>query len=148
MPLSQNVYPDLLLARILFSIGGASASCMLTAIIPVVTDQPLERTNGHQAGHQSSMPSETSGQQGSIDGNESRDSSQKVPEHVIASASQVAGVVGVFSGLGALIALLLLLRLPSVFRQHIGVDSAKGIQLTYCITAILAVFISVTTSLI
>jgi hypothetical protein len=51
----KNVYPQLLLARLLFSLGGAAASTMVTAVLPtmsyvveVVNDN--ERINGHAQG--------------------------------------------------------------------------------------------------
>ena len=142
MPLSQNLYPDLLLARILFSVGGASASCMLTAIIPLLTDQPLERMTSHQANDQTPVLPAVTGQTEQIEGPVASDSGQKASKNAPASTSQAAALVGVFSGLGALVALLVLLRLPSMF-QHNGLDSAKALRVTYCITAALAVIISV-----
>jgi MFS family permease len=48
----KNVYPGLLLARLLFSLGGAAASTMVTAVLPTMSstvdsDKAKDGTNGH-----------------------------------------------------------------------------------------------------
>lgn len=84
---AQNVYPQLLLGRLLFSIGGAAVSTMVTAVLPVVT--------GGRPNFQEEEP-------------ESRDD---------APSSRLAGFVGMCAGSGALISLVIFLPLPARFQQ-------------------------------
>ncbi|KAJ3107851.1 hypothetical protein HDU97_003199, partial [Phlyctochytrium planicorne] len=81
-----NVYPQLLLLRLLFAVGGAAASSMLTAVL---SDYATDKDRGKSS-----------------------------------------GLVGLVSGLGALLALFVFLRLPSNFD-----DPVRGLKTTYIMVA-------------
>jgi MFS family permease len=83
-PFARNVYPDLLLARLLFSMGGGCAAAMLTAVL---ADFAQESWRG-----------------------------------------KLAAGVGTMSGLGALLALFVLLRIPADLSQHYGISKLEATQ--------------------
>ena len=127
MPLCQRFFPDLILARILFALGGASASCMITAILPMLSDP---RGAVMDAEDHVQYPS---GQNGLADSHSTR-SSPPTDSRGAAPFAQIAGLVGVFSGLGALLALFVLLRLPAIFQQA-GMDSSAALRFSFTIAA-------------
>ncbi|KAL4738986.1 major facilitator superfamily domain-containing protein [Aspergillus similis] len=110
---ARNVYPQLLLGRLLFSVGGAAVSTMVTAILPAVT------------------------------GSSSRPELEEEPEPraTVAPSSRLAGFVGMCAGCGALISLVVLLPLPAHFQQW-GLSPAKAIQYSYYTAASLALVVS------
>ncbi|KAL4752597.1 hypothetical protein BDW72DRAFT_170590 [Aspergillus terricola var. indicus] len=110
---ARNVYPQLLLGRLLFSVGGAAVSTMVTAILPAVT------------------------------GCSPRSELEEEPESraIEAPSSRLAGFVGMCAGCGALISLVVLLPLPAHFQQW-GLSPAKAIQYSYYTAAALALVVS------
>ncbi|KAL4811906.1 major facilitator superfamily domain-containing protein [Aspergillus spinulosporus] len=110
---ARNVYPQLLLGRLLFSVGGAAVSTMVTAILPAVT------------------------------GFSSRPEPEEEPEPrtIVAPSSRLAGFVGMCAGCGALISLVVLLPLPAQFQQW-GLSPARAIQYSYYTAAALALVVS------
>ncbi|KAJ3181742.1 hypothetical protein HDU87_000760 [Geranomyces variabilis] len=84
--LPTRLYPDLLLVRLVFAVGGAASSAMMTAVL---ADYAAEESRG-----------------------------------------KLAGLVGLVSGCGALLALFVLLRLPPKFG-----DGTHGLRVTFLITA-------------
>ncbi|KAL4957835.1 major facilitator superfamily domain-containing protein [Aspergillus filifer] len=111
---ARNVYPQLLLGRLLFSVGGAAVSTMVTAVLPVVT------------GGSPGLPAEE-------DEPESRSD---------APSSRLAGFVGMCAGCGALVSLVVLLPLPAHF-QDLGLSPAKAIQYSYYTAAVVALIVSI-----
>ncbi|KAL4927836.1 putative MFS transporter [Aspergillus undulatus] len=110
---ARNVYPQLLLGRLLFSVGGAAVSTMVTAVLPVVTGgSPSARFEGEESEPKAEAPS-----------------------------SRLAGFVGMCAGCGALISLVVLLPLPAHF-QELGLSPAKAIQYSYYMAAALALVVS------
>lgn len=116
-----NVYPQLLLARLLFSLGASCASTMVTAILP------------------SMVPTTTStaGQQPSID---SRNQGPVRGPHDSRHA-HLAGFVGLFTGVGALLALGGFLPIPNQL-QRAGVTPEKALADTYYIVATTAIIVA------
>ncbi|KAK5018799.1 hypothetical protein LTR39_000774 [Cryomyces antarcticus] len=158
---AKNVYPQLLLARLLFSLGGAATSTMVTAILPTMThidlisrssaeDEPRrsetsprrDGTNGHAvtpsisseltitpARYQSRSPS----RQQSL----GADAKKKGQRENSASTSQLAGLVGTFTGLGALLALGVFLPLPARFAKN-GVSAGDAVADSYYVVGAVA----------
>ena len=147
---AKNVYPQLLLGRLFFSLGAAAAATMVTAVLPTMSfvartkryvDTPLPSTvlegNGHAPSP--SISSEltitparyrTSSQQRSSMEPEDQASSQLLRS----SSSQIAGYVGTCAGCGALLALLLFLPLPARFQKS-GTSPDRALQYSYYIVA-------------
>ncbi|KAL5336745.1 major facilitator superfamily domain-containing protein [Aspergillus crustosus] len=117
---AKNIYPQLLLGRLLFSIGGAAVSTMVTAILPVVTG---------------------CGRNLQLESNE-LESTSSAPS----SSSKMAGCVGACAGCGALISLAILLPLPAHF-QELGSSPAEAIRYSYYTAAAVALVISVACSI-
>ncbi|KAL2357061.1 MFS transporter-like protein [Cryomyces antarcticus] len=163
---AKNVYPQLLLARLLFSLGGAATSTMVTAILPTMThidlisrssaeDEPRrsetsprrDGTNGHAvtpsisseltitpARYQSRSPS----RQQSL----GADAKKKGQRENSASTSQLAGLVGTFTGLGALLALGVFLPLPARFAKN-GVSAGDAVADSYYVVGAVALAVCI-----
>ena len=111
---AKNVYPQLLLGRLLFSLGGAAVSTMVTAVLPAVAGS-----------HSSPQHKPTS-----------------VSQKHTASSSRLAGFVGMCAGCGALVSLVVFLPLPARFQQ-LGLSPAEAIQRSYYLVAAVSLVISV-----
>ncbi|EHY59443.1 hypothetical protein HRR83_001284 [Exophiala dermatitidis] len=155
---AHNVYPQLLLTRLLFSLGGAAASTMVTAILPAVaagtsnelTDPGLTR-DGHAdggAGHASSpsIASELTITPATFMSQPRRrrspPSTTKPEPDISRSTNQIAGFVGMFTGCGALIALMVFLPLPAKF-QYAGVGMKDSLKYSFYIVAFIAFILAV-----
>ncbi|KAG0135070.1 major facilitator superfamily domain-containing protein [Tuber indicum] len=100
-----TVYPGLLLARMVFSVGAAGAATMVSAILPEMT---AAEDNAAPRRIIITPPSESS-------------RAPVVREADTPPAQfggKLAGLVGLFTGCGALLALLVFLRLPTRFAQY------------------------------
>lgn len=176
---STNVYPELLVGRLGFSLGGAACSTMVTACLPAMVAKRAEAddkaaleeqgmANGHAArlreeerpgrsgsiGHATSpsvsseltitqhrfaSSSRTRQHGGSADGEEEVDEDSA---ETTAGASQLAGLVGFFTGAGALIALVVFLPLPARFRDE-GQSGAQSVQTSFYIVAAVAFCVAI-----
>ncbi|KAG0234684.1 hypothetical protein BGW42_006304 [Actinomortierella wolfii] len=96
-PLAKNVYPQLLLARLFFSIGAAACSSMITALV-----------GDYSAGNR----------------------------------GKISGVVGLFTGVGALIAVFGFLPMPSRFAVG-DVTLEQGLKRTFLIVGVVALVVGV-----
>ncbi|OAP63574.1 hypothetical protein AYL99_02801 [Fonsecaea erecta] len=153
---AKNVYPELLLARLFFSLGGAAASTMVTAILPAVATSSINYPPENQRagvvaggnGHASSPSIEsevtitparfvsTSSQR------KSKVDSIAADSDIAGSTSRVAGFVGMFTGCGALIALTLFLPLPAKF-QYAGVGEKAALKDSFYIVAVVAFLLAI-----
>lgn len=118
-----TVYPGLVLGRIFFSLGAAAVATMVSAILPEMTMAPAEKTqerSGREAG----------------EGEE-----RSVP------TGKLAGLVGLFTGVGALLALGFFLRLPTLFQKNPAVSPAEAIKHSYYAVGAVAFAISIWCSL-
>lgn len=165
---STNVYPELLLGRLGFSIGGAACSTMVTAILPAMVAKKDEKkaagetgANGHTQGPQEverpsrndsighraapSVSSEVTitptrySSRGRRD--EGTDSSDRKADPT-AGTSQLAGFVGLFTGVGALVALAIFLPLPAYLQEN-GETPAKSVQNSFYIVAAIAFCVAI-----
>jgi MFS family permease len=147
---AHNVYPQLLLGRLLFSLGGAAASTMVTAVLPAVSapaeevkESPEERDLPAERTHVSS-PSLTSEITITPTRYQANGTGAKVTTSTTSSftsTSRVAGFVGMLTGCGALIALLLFLPLPARFQNH-GMTPERALQHSFYIVAAVAFVLS------
>lgn len=173
---STNVYPELLVGRLGFSLGGAACSTMVTAVLPaMVTEKSLEAphedeersprtgaigrlreernlgrsgSNGHATSPSLNSeltitPTRYSSQQ-SRNGRSKHADATKDHESTDkdAGTSQLAGLVGFFTGAGALLALVVFLPLPAQFQEG-GQTQAKSVQTSYYIVASIAFCVAV-----
>ncbi|KAI0143554.1 hypothetical protein GGR57DRAFT_349643 [Xylariaceae sp. FL1272] len=174
---ARAVYPSLVLARILFAVGATAAATMVTAILPVLTDDEGAKEergevegdseggeNGTMPSHQSrgsiaqSFESDATITQEnfsrSISGPETRDVATRgcrIPNNVDPSPanakgrkpSTLAGYVGLFTGCGALVALVLFLPLPTQFGKKEGVTLAEAVADSFYVVAVVALFVAI-----
>ena len=151
---AKNVYPQLLLARLLFSIGGAATSTMVTAILPSMTLPPKDtatntpsETAQQSSGHviSPSISSELTVTPQSLNQQEAQYSSKLGLASLNSSPTRLAGFVGLFTGCGALVALGLFLPLPVRF-QKAGVGPGQAVADAYYIVGAIALVVSVACS--
>ncbi|QIW97814.1 hypothetical protein AMS68_003332 [Peltaster fructicola] len=121
---STNVYPELLLGRLGFSIGGAACSTMVTAVLPTMVarkmshdhqalDEPRRNSSLGHAGTPSVSSELTITPTRYSSSSRITTRSKEKP----ATTSQLAGFVGLFTGAGALVALAVFLPLPAYFQE-------------------------------
>lgn len=139
---AKNVYPDLLLGRLLFSFGGSAASTMVTAVLPTMSfvdstdenDQPGHQSRGgNRHAHTASVTSERTITPSTYRAGHRTTTSDNQPSRQNTdSASKIAGFVGMATGCGALFALSIFLPLPARFQKS-GAEPGKALQYSYYI---------------
>jgi hypothetical protein len=150
---AKNVYPQLLLTRLFFSLGGAAAATMVTAVLPAVaagpekhiidlrTESVTQVTSGNGHAPSPSIESEMTITPARFVSQDSRakDSNTRSPTEsdVASSTSRVAGFVGMFTGCGALIALTVFLPLPAKF-QYSGIGEKAALKHSFYVVAAVA----------
>lgn len=134
----KNVYPQLLLARLLFSIGGAAVSTMVTAVLPSImgTGKGPNATE-----NRTSMSSELTITPGRFVRRTTHRGETSVTV-VRGSTSRLAGFVGMCAGCGALLALAVFLPLPARFEKS-GLSPSEAIRRSYYVVSAIALVISV-----
>ena len=177
---STELYPDLLVWRLVFSVGGAACSTMVTAVLPAMVMERVNKdeepalqeravANGHAArlraaedqearrgsiGHgatpsvsseltitQTRYTSRSDPRQHGLEDVEEQKKETK-PEDKSAGTSQLAGFVGLFTGAGALIALVIFLPLPAYFQKK-GQSPAQSLQMSFYIVAAIAFCVAI-----
>ena len=146
---AKNVYPQLLLARLFFSIGGAATSTMVTAILPsMIAPDVFDQVERHQTSLQHvqgrvmspSISSELTVTPDRLRSQQAVAVPEKSPEG--ASPTRLAGFVGMFTGCGALLALGIFLRLPAQL-EGIHIERGQALADTYYLVGGLAVLVAV-----
>ncbi|KAL7950870.1 hypothetical protein V8C42DRAFT_307790 [Trichoderma barbatum] len=159
---ARNVYPELLLARILFALGASATATMVTAILPSLTDEDeelrnsaLERAKAAARNRQSvarlsaafSVESEatiTPEVYSRSLSSEGRPFSAGVDLQVRAGKSSVlAGYVGLFTGCGALLALSCFLPLPAKFGEIDDVTPGEAVSYSFYVVGAVALLVAV-----
>ncbi|KAI9761753.1 MAG: hypothetical protein M4579_000847 [Chaenotheca gracillima] len=153
---ASNVYPQLLLARLFFSIGGAATSTMVTAILPAMTAPNTPATSppsapppdlANVAGTTHSTSPSLSSEVTITPARFTRPAEAKPNTPPLQSERQrparLAGIVGMFTGCGALVALLIFLRLPALFGDRPGVSSAQAVADSYYVVGSVALVIAI-----
>lgn len=149
---AHNVYPQLLLGRLFFSLGAAAASTMVTAVLPAVSSftdageakDGLSAASAPRRRAHASSPSSISDvtiTPTSYRANGGSDATKAVTQS-FSSTSRVAGFVGMLTGCGALIALLVFLPLPARFQKD-GMTPEQALQRSFYIVATVALVLSV-----
>lgn len=182
---SNTVFPELLLGRLAFSLGGAACSTMVTAVLPAMVarkqdgdGQGSENEREQDPGHDRFSPT---GRAGRLRGEErpcrngsichgptpsvsseititpvrykslsrTRPTPEETPEELNgdttksdAGTSQLAGLVGMFTGVGALLALAVFLPLPAYFQSR-NATPAHSVQYSFYIVAVIAFLVAI-----
>lgn len=145
---ARNVYPQLLLARLLFSIGGSAASTMVTAVLPTMSfvdmNDPDPRPDTSPRGitrhmQTSSLASELTITPARFQARTIGDTSSHASmiDAQRGNTSKIAGFVGMATGCGALVALSIFLPLPARF-QKAGVNPGPAVQYSYYVVGTIA----------
>ncbi|KAF2131993.1 hypothetical protein P153DRAFT_334413 [Dothidotthia symphoricarpi CBS 119687] len=148
---ATNVYPQLLLARILFSVGGSATATMVTAILPTMTlvapaahDAPASPPRPERSSHAvtPSISSELTITPARFRSTSPEGAPEPAPKtDTTASTSQLAGLVGTFTGCGALVALGAFLPLPTRF-QHAGHTPAAAVADAFYVVGAIAMLVA------
>ncbi|GAB7343953.1 hypothetical protein MBLNU457_1898t1 [Dothideomycetes sp. NU457] len=179
---SKRVYPDLLIFRLLFSLGGAACSTMVTAILPTMTvprgqekteqtvtdlreDENVETQSRRTPGVQTEASSNRNSMAFSINSELTitparfEDRAQSNPgatgsrrqrnarpqplgkgdKDPKSDTSRLAGIVGMFTGIGALLAVVVFLPLPAALGRN-G-PKAQAVQESFYIVGITAMIV-------
>jgi MFS family permease len=140
-----------LLARLFFSIGGAATTTMVTAILPSMTvvesSETEYDTNNGSAHVDSHLESPSASSELTITPSRLArpPSNPKTVDNAGSSRgspTRLAGIVGMFTGCGALVALVLFLPLPTQF-QKLGVSPAQALIDTYYLVGAIAILVAV-----
>lgn len=136
---ATNVYPQLLLGRLLFSVGGSAVSTMVTAVLPTVTDK-APRDQAYRV----SVSSELTITPARLNSQRNGNGNDHYTDNAMSRASpsaRLSGFVGLFAGCGALVSLGAFLPLPARF-EKMGLSPAEAIQRSYYLVAAVAIIIS------
>ncbi|KAJ5936711.1 hypothetical protein N7466_003161 [Penicillium verhagenii] len=131
---AKNVYPQLLLGRLLFSLGGSAVSTMVTAVLPTVTGKAF-RNQAYRASVSSELTITPERVRRLQNGNSE-------PTASASPSARLSGFVGLFAGCGALVSLGVFLPLPARF-EKVGLSPTEAIQRSYYLVAVVALIISV-----
>jgi MFS family permease len=166
---SRNVYPQLLLGRMVFSVGGAACSTMVTAILPTMTAERKQTTSqeaGQSYGEGIATPTNPSVRHSGAFSISSevtitparyvqrppnlRRRSQKrrfaADTTKKPDLSQLAGYVGMFTGIGALVAVGIFLPLPVKFSGK-GVAQADAVKDSFYLVGSISIIVAILVSL-
>ncbi|KAH7052228.1 hypothetical protein B0J12DRAFT_572528 [Macrophomina phaseolina] len=149
---ASNVYPQLLLGRLLFALGASATTTMVTAVLPAMTHvdrlpppaagqaSPGRGANGHNI--TPSISSELTITPARLNSTSSHHAARTTPENSAASTSNLAGLVGMFTGLGALLALAVFLPLPARFQKR-GVGPSEAVEYSFYIVGAVAFAVAI-----
>ena len=146
---AENVYPQLLLARLLFSLGGSATATMVTATLPLMTMPSSENLkaganatveHGGTSNESLSRSSELTVIPDEFNTSSATPGSRT--RFSTSSPTNIAGFVGLFTGLGALVALLLFLPLLA-WLQKPDAKPGTSIVYTYHIVGTTAILVAV-----
>ncbi|KAM0713141.1 hypothetical protein Q7P35_000593 [Cladosporium inversicolor] len=183
---SNTVFPELLMGRLGFSLGGAACSTMVTAVLPAMVAKKQDGKGGdsEQESEREQSPEHDpygpSGRAGRLRGEErssrngsighgptpsvsseititpvrykslsrtrptqaTSESSKGHTPTSNAGTSQLAGLVGMFTGVGALLALAVFLPLPAYFQSR-HATPAHSVQYSFYIVAAIAFIVAI-----
>ncbi|KAJ5899875.1 hypothetical protein N7495_004619 [Penicillium taxi] len=130
---ARNIYPQLLLGRLLFSVGGSAVSTMVTAVLPTVTGKELRK----QA-YRVSVSSELTITPERVN---SSQANQNAKNSYTSPSARLSGFVGLFAGCGALVSLGVFLPLPARL-EKLGLSPIDALKCGYYVVATVALLIS------
>ncbi|KAL6925136.1 hypothetical protein ACHAP8_001131 [Fusarium lateritium] len=151
---ATNVYPQLLLARVLFAVGASAAATMVTAILPSLTDDSNSEEDEARARIKAlqnatarssiafSVESEATITQERYTQSVSERSMSDSADSAAGRPSKLAGFVGLFTGCGALVALTLFLPLPAKFGEDDNTTPAEAVSYSFYVVAVVALVVS------
>ncbi|KAH0360544.1 major facilitator superfamily MFS-1, partial [Aureobasidium melanogenum] len=168
---SHNVYPQLLLGRMAFSIGGAACSTMVTAILPTMTADRKQNSSSEAnqpSGEGLTTPADSSARHSGAFSISSevtitparyiqrppnlrrRSTKRRFATDPTApkksDLSQLAGYVGMFTGIGALVAVGIFLPLPVNFSGR-GVAQADAVKDSFYVVGGVSIVVAVLVAL-
>ncbi|KAL9124772.1 MAG: hypothetical protein Q9217_005934 [Psora testacea] len=124
-----------------YSVGGAATTTMVTAILPTISTTTEKEVSAIRESNQAFSPSSAAetttarmNNQHPVTGQSKRAVSFTIP-------ARLAGTVGLTTGFGALVALLVFLRLPFFIEQR-GADPSRALSYSYYIVGALAIILS------
>ncbi|TQV96720.1 hypothetical protein V2A60_000636 [Cordyceps javanica] len=144
---AKNVYPQLLLARILFAVGASASATMVTAILPSLTSDAgfvknnkpaaprIARNPRHSAVFSVESEATITPERYSRSISRERDGSAPAAPTEARKPSVLAGFVGLFTGCGALLALVLFLPLPVRFGGIDGVTPGQAVSYSFYVVS-------------
>ncbi|KAH7038190.1 major facilitator superfamily transporter [Microdochium trichocladiopsis] len=142
----------LVVVRILFAIGATAAATMVTAVLPVLTDdnagaQEIRTGRRTNARHSLAMSTESdvtiTQERFARSLSNIREEDDGIGGGKGKKPAALAGYVGLFTGCGALVALTLFLPLPAKFGEKEGVTPAEAVEYSYYVVGAIAFAVAV-----
>lgn len=110
---AKNVYPDLLLIRMLFAIGATAAGSMMTALLAELSTSGFKLSSFLK----SPVVNDPIEQEDDYDDDDDEDSQVDLVDSGAKKNGKLTSVIGISSGLGALFAVSIYLPLPNKFGE-------------------------------
>ncbi|TQS34238.1 hypothetical protein Golomagni_05386 [Golovinomyces magnicellulatus] len=157
---AQNVYPQLLIIRALFSIGGAATSTMVTGILPAISARdtvegaeiPISKTSQSNQYQRTAQSSDLRTTLTKVNCNSSSNTSDEnsnticPDDHTVftsrSNPQRLAGLVGFFTGCGALVALTMFLPLPAQFSRIKEITQAQAIADSFYVVGVVSLVVA------
>ncbi|PHH62577.1 hypothetical protein CDD81_6892 [Ophiocordyceps australis] len=157
---AKNVYPQLLLARLLFAVGASAAATMVTAILPSLTHESDDGVSSTASQDSRAKPNPRLSAAYSVESEatitperytrslsagspSNRSGIQTSPSQYHSKPSALAGLVGLFTGCGALVALALFLPLPARFGELDGVTPGQAVSYSFYSVAAVSLLVAI-----
>ncbi|KAK6605792.1 hypothetical protein QC760_007200 [Botrytis cinerea] len=153
---AKNVFPQLLLARLFFSVGGAATATMVTAILPSMSARETDDSEGSPISRSAlpenvrhSIATESIDSEITITPTNYNDRREIPPgdhsksmKQTGSSPPRLAGFVGLFTGCGALVALIAFLPLPAQFSRMKGVSQGQAVADSFYVVGVVSLMVS------
>ncbi|KAJ8102247.1 major facilitator superfamily domain-containing protein [Lipomyces tetrasporus] len=139
---AKNVYPDLLLLRMCFAIGGSGTAAMVTALLSEVSSYRLPKRSFGTEADAEFAPEEP----GTAQWFEQQQRQQQQAPHRRTAAPPVrngtlSGLVGLCTGLGAVMAVTVLLPIPTRLEAQYDLSPEESLKSAFYIVGIVAIVV-------
>lgn len=135
---AESVYPGLLLLRMFFAVGGSGTASMVTALLSEVSSYQFAAQSTNQA-------SEISVELSNTDPGSSAFLDQRpIPRRRVKPAVRngtLSGLVGLCTGLGAVMAVTVFLPIPTHLEHKYGLSPETSLRTAFYIVGMLAIFV-------
>ncbi|TEY62632.1 hypothetical protein BOTCAL_0159g00030 [Botryotinia calthae] len=153
---AKNIFPQLLLARLFFSVGGAATATMVTAILPSMSARETGDSEGSPISRSAlpenvrhSIATESVDSEITITPTNYNDRREIPPgdhsksmKQAGSSPPRLAGLVGLFTVCGALVALIAFLPLPAQFSRMKGVSQGQAVADSFYVVGVVSLMVS------
>ncbi|KAK9452603.1 major facilitator superfamily domain-containing protein [Dipodascopsis uninucleata] len=145
---AREAYPDLIFLRMFFALGGSATAAMVTALLAEVSSYKLSKGDNSQS-YQSSSDSSFPLSDPSVNSASGQwyDNQQEAQEHQDARTrahnGKLSGLVGLSTGLGAVLAVTVFLPIPSRLERRYDMSPEDSLKASFYIVGSIAIVVSI-----